>query len=304
MRSITSKILSLLLTTALLSAAALVAQGCSEDDAGAAPPRVDVAQTDDGGQEAYGGADDKAVVVSGSDTYVVTGDPGNECVELDNGDCVDLTEAKGRYCDEPGAQADVVVIDGEVVEVICYPDDDGGTPIEEVTRDGAGNGEIPQNQSGTVITFDESTDGEPFEGSLNLEAERTTLYGNGVGDTIIDGDLTVSSNNSRVRGVTVTGNLKIDKVSNNAALAFCEIQKDLKVEGNGVTVVNCQVFGNVDVTGNGCTLLNVGVGGQWNVNDKTTCDGCYSFDDANDDFVVGDDELGDDLTCDGVLIDG
>ena len=298
-----SQLIRLVLVLALSIPAAVII-GCGEDDAAPAASSVEVSRTEDGGEESYGGDEDKVVVVAGDDTYVVVGDPGEECVELDNGDCIDLSDAKERYCDEEGAQADVVVVDGEVVEVICYPDDDGGTPIEEVVVDGDGNAEVPQNQSGSVIIFNEDTNGEPIEGDVNLEAERTTLYGNGVDETILDGNLRVESNNSRVRGVTITGNVKVEKNSNNMAMAFCKIHGDLTVDSNGSRIVNCQVFGNVDVTGNDTTLINIGVGKEWKVNDKTICDGCYSFDnDDSVDFEVEEDEVGDDLACSRNLSD-
>jgi hypothetical protein len=255
----------------------------------------------DGADTEYG-SETTVVTTPGSTgkDVIVTGDP-DECVDVE-GACVDLDEAKksgGQYCDDPNAQADVIVVDGEVVDVVCYPPKDDGTDIRETDTDEDGNAEVPQTESGTVVTFNEKTDGEPIEGDVTIDAERTTLYGNGPSKTIIDGKITVSSNNSRIRGMTVTGNVEFTTISNNSAISFCRIHGDLNVKSNGFTASNCQVFGKVQVTGNDALLMNIGVQGDWQVSPSTECHGCYSFADDNDDLLVGDDEIGDELTCGG-----
>ncbi len=289
-----AKLWSVALTLSALALPLLPA--CSDDEAAGGSPRVQVTQAD-GDDAPYQTPDDRAVVVTEDGTYVVTGDPGEECVELDTGECVAITDAKDRYCNDEGAEADIIVVEGEVVDVICYPPNDAGTPIEEVERDGDGDATVPQNANGAVVTFDEATDGEPIEGDLDLQAERLTIWGNGVDETILDGDVTLSSNNSRVRGVTITGDLHIAKNSNNVAAAFCEVHGKLTVESNGATVANCQIFGDVTTTGNDITLINLGVGGAWTVSERTACSGCYSFDDEDEDFDITDEERGDPLAC-------
>lgn len=265
--------------------AAIALAGCGDDDAGS------VQVTEAPGEDV--GFGEGTVVVSGDDTFVVTGDPGGECVEI-NGDCVQVDG--GVHCNEDGAQVDVIVVDGEVVDVICYPPDEPDN-VDTVISDGDGNVEIPQNANGSVVTFDEGTDGEPIEGNVRIDSERTALYGNGPGDTIIDGNVTLASNNSRVRGMTIMGNLVYEQNANNSAASFCEVHGNLQVSANGFTATNCVVWGNVDIQGNGATLVNIGVQGDWNPGGDPICDGCYSFDDANEDFVVDDAEIGDDLTC-------
>lgn len=273
---------------------------CSFAACGNDTPQDGWTVTEGPGDEVDYGDDDVIIIPgTGGDDSVIVGGSGDGCVELDNGDCVDPTDAKEEFCGDESAQADIIVDeDGEVVEVICYPPSEDGTPIDEVTRDGDGNAEIPQNDNGAVVVFDEETDGEPIEGDVTLTAERVSLFGNGVDNTIIDGTLTFSSNNSQVRGLTVTGDIIIDTVSNNASLVFCKAHGSLVVESNGVTVANCQVFGDVTVAGNGASLVNIGVQGAWDVNDSAYCAGCYSFADDDEDFVVIDGEVGDDLHCD------
>lgn len=282
----------------VLSCAAVTAS-CSDDGAVAEGWTV---EEGDGGSTDFG--DDSIVIVrpgaADDDVVIISGD-GEGCVELDDGSCVDPAEAKDEYCGEDAAQADIILNDeGEVIDVICYPPNDDGTDIEEVQRDDEGNAEVPQTQGGAVITFNEDTDGEPIEGDVTLTAENVSLFGNGVDTTIIDGNLTYSSNNAQARGITVTGDVTFDLVSNQSNLAFCKIEGNLTVRANEVTVANCQVFGDVLVSGNGGKLVNIGVQGGWDVNPGTYCDGCYSFSDENGDLSVAADERGDDLACDAV----
>lgn len=275
----------------LLGALALPLGACGDEESpGATTVRV---EETDGDDVAYGQQSD--VVVSSDGTYSVT-NAGEECVQVNEEECVEVSEAKGRYCGDEGAQADIVVVDGEVVDVICYPDPEDGTSVEEFSTDADGNVEVQQNQNGAVVTFSEESDGEPIEGDLTLDAERTTLYGNGTDATIIGGNLTIQSNNSRIRGVTVRGDVNLG--SNGSAIAFTEVEGNLTVSGNNATLIEVQVFGDVNIEGNGASALNVGVGGNWNASNLETCSGCYSFNDEDEDFNVADEER-DQLLCPG-----
>lgn len=251
-----------------------------------------------GGDETTFGERNDVVVTADGDTFVVSreGNP-DGCAQIGD-NCVDIRDAEGRYCDEEGAQSDIILDEnGDVIEVICYPPADDGTPVQELEPDADGNLELEQSENGAVLTFPEDTNGEVLEGDLRLSAERTTLYGNGVENTILGGNVTIESNNSRVRGLTIEGNVEFTSNSNNSKMTFCRVHGNLVVPSNGATVASCQVFGNVDVTGNDATLVNIGVQGEWNVNSTATCEGCYSFSDDDEDFVVADAERGDPLQC-------
>jgi len=265
---------------------------CSSDE-----PAPGWRVTEGSGDVTSYGDDSTVVITSGGET-IISGN-GQGCADISTELCLDPNEIKRRECGDANAQADIIVVNGEVYDVICYPPDDEGTPIGEVTRDADGNAQVEQNENGAVIIFNENTNGEPIEGDLNLTAERVSLFGNGVDNTIIGGNLTFSSNGSQVRGVTVEGDVLIDTISNNATLTFCKIHGDLSIQANNTLVANCQVFGNVTSTGNGNSLINIGVQGDWEINPNTFCDGCYSFNDANQDFVVGSDEVGAALGCGG-----
>lgn len=260
----------------------------------ATPLTVERGPGDDVG---YPGGGTTVVVVDGV-TYVVGGDPGGEgCVDF-AGVCVSLGDVKRTACGDSNAQADVVVVDGKVVDVICYPPRDGGQSLDEVGKSGDGSVTVPQNSGHVVVTFKPETNGIPTEGNLRIDGEGIALIGNGVDKTIIGGNLDIASNKALVRGITVQGNVTFEKNSNNAAIAFCKITGNLHIEANDVSVVACQVFGNVEVKGNNATVVYVGIGGKLNVEGKLgTCAGNYGFVDDNKDGVVVDGERTGLISC-------
>jgi hypothetical protein len=280
--------------TAVFLGTHFAALGCGDPvDSGGAPGVVverghgDVTRLGDGTQ----------VVVTEDGTFVISGDPGDHCVQIGR-DCIDVSGTNERYCDDAEAQMDVIVVDGEVVEVICYPTEEDDDTTEQEITDVFDEGNLDvEDDNGSVITFDESTDGEAVIDNLDIDSERVTVYGNGIDVTIIGGNLHVRSNNARVRGLTVQGNVDFSENSNNSALSFCKIYGNLHVDSNSFVGLECQVFGNVRLSGNNGTLVNIGVGGNWDVRDGTLCEGCYSFDDDDGDHEVADAEVGDDLAC-------
>jgi hypothetical protein len=286
---------TLILTTALLIVCSSAACGPDETASG-------YSVTEGAGDDTnYGDNTDVVITPGGTqdDQFIVSGEPDGNCVQIEDA-CVEIDEAKGRYCDQDGAQADIILDEnGEVLEVVCYPPPESGAPLEEVSVSEDGTVNIPQNASGSVIVFDETTNGEPLEGDITLDAERVSFFGNGVDETIIDGNLSFASNNARARGLTITGDLSVAKNSNNNAITFCKVHGSVDVQGNGMRLVNCQVFGDVSVAGNGATLVNIGVQGEWDVNSGASCHGCYSFEDEDEDFIVLEEEQGDPLSCGG-----
>ena len=113
----------------------------------------------------------------------------------------------------------------------------------------------------------------------------------------LHGNLVVESNNSNVRALTVDGNVDYTTNSNESALAFCEITGNLTVLSNNFTGLSCIIWGNVTIDGNNAVLVDLGVAGEWDVDPSSTCEGCYSFDDANDDGELAESEKGDTLPC-------
>ena len=125
------------LSCALLLALALAACGSAR------PVTVERGPGDDVG---YPGEGTTVVIVDGV-TYVVGGDPGVDCVDFE-GECISIGDVKNRECGSTNAQADVVVVDGKVVEVICYPPRSAGQDIGEVGEINLGCGSCPNCYAG------------------------------------------------------------------------------------------------------------------------------------------------------------
>ena len=85
------------------------------------------------------GTDDSGGDVGGStDVELVDGD----CVVV-GGQCVDPDAGTGAYCEAEGGPADVIVVDGAVVEVVCYPPGDGEGLVVELKAEGELELELP-----------------------------------------------------------------------------------------------------------------------------------------------------------------
>jgi len=264
--------------------------GCSDRSVA---PTVEQGPGDDVGYDP-----NKDVVLVGGSTWVITGDaqPG-ECVYVDE-TCVKIDDVKRQFCGDANAQADIVIVDGKVVDVICYPPKESGVAIDTVTEVKDGQTVLPQNENHTVITFGDETNGKPVKGDVRLDAEQVALIGNGIDKTIIDGNLTIASNNAKVRGLTVTGNVVFESNANGATIAFVKVKGNLEIDSNDVTVLGCIVFGNLTCSGNNASLLSNGVGGALSVTGTVTaCQDNYAFADANGNFLVDPVEKGAPLTC-------
>jgi hypothetical protein len=236
------------------------------------------------------------VVVAGTDTWLVTGDP-DGCVQIGD-QCLDIPTIKQQYCGDANAQADIVVIGGKVVDVVCYPPATSGVSIDKAGTTADGTTSVPQNKNNSVITFAPDTDGKPVESDVRLDAENVSIIGNGIDRTIIKGNLTLNSNNSHVRGLTVGGNLVLEKNCNGGTVAFVKVVGDLTVAANDVVILNTIVLGNLSVTGHNISLINVGVQGKLGLTSNAlVCDSNYAFTDSNANGLVEPAEKGAALTC-------
>jgi hypothetical protein len=243
--------------------------------------------------------EDGATTVIGGDpeTPIASGQVNGEgCLQVDEDTCV-AVEREGKYCSNDQGPVDAVVVDGEVVEVVCYEDNDGASgPSIIVDSDSDGDIDVPQNQNGAVITFDPATDGQPIAGNVTLDGNNVTLYGNGPDKSIIDGNLIIIGNNARVRGVHVTGNIEIGL--NTAAVVFCVVDGNIQISSNNSLIAETDVYGNVQVEGNNCILVNNDVAGGWQITGSNAiCDGNMKFADDNMDRVIAAEEKTTALVC-------
>ncbi|HEY1100091.1 MAG TPA: hypothetical protein VGF99_14235, partial [Myxococcota bacterium] len=152
---------------------------------------------------------------------------GDDCILLGD-DCI-TPEAAGDFCEREGGPYDVLVVDGVVVDIVCYPPAaDGNDPTVEVVGDG--DIDVPQNENNTTITFGEDTDGTPIEGDLVIDGNNVAVYGNGVEETVLVGNVVLDGNNVRLRGLTIDGDLTLAK--NNLAVMFVKVTGSITIVGN------------------------------------------------------------------------
>ena len=245
------------------------------------------------------GGDDAGA--SGEERITLSGPQGEgECVEVSDNLCVPV-ETKGEWCEREGGPVDIVVVDGEVVEVICYPPPgNDGKPEEIIDSSQAGNIDVLQSSNNTAIVFDPATNGVPIVADLNIDGNNVSVYGNGPDQTILEGDVTVDGNNVRLRGLTITGNLYMSL--NNTSIVLCVIRGDVVMTSeavNGSVFVENDVFGTFTSDSNNNTLAGNDVQGTWTVTGHSNiCDANRAFSDADQDFAVDDAERGDLLACD------
>jgi len=236
-----------------------------------------------------GSSDDVPV---GGDVQVATpGGDGEVCFE--SGICEDLATDESDWCERTGGPVDLIYVDGELVDTICYPPaEDPDRPVETIDGAREGDVEIVQMANNTTVLFSDDTDGVPFEGDISVDGNNVAIYGNGADDTIIDGSVTLDGNNVRLRGVTITGDLVIRK--NNVAVVLCRILGNVVLETqstNGSIFAENDIFGSFSSDSNGNVLVGNDVLGDWTITGNgTLCDRNYAFADADGDELVSDDE--------------
>ncbi len=156
-------------------------------------------------------------------------------------DCLNV----GDQCLKPqelcGQQVPVdILVDeqGQVVEVVCYKDN----YQEQTLTDQEGTSNLSGNH--ILVTPGSQT----IKTSPHFMGNKAVLYGKGPQESIIEGDLTVSGNNAKIRGVTIKGNVSF--MGNESQLMHCIIEGDVSFRGNGNLLSHCVVFGKVSFLGN------------------------------------------------------
>jgi hypothetical protein len=118
-----------------------------------------------------------------------------------------------------------------------------------------GDVEVPDGQANTTLVLDDGTAGVAIEGDVTLDGNHTALYGLGVEDTRITGNLVITGHNVRVRGVTVEGDVIIR--GNQAALVLVDVKGNVLVQGDKAVLAEMQVRGTVRGDGDRPTMIHV-----------------------------------------------
>ncbi|MDP2344366.1 MAG: hypothetical protein Q8O67_25630 [Deltaproteobacteria bacterium] len=272
---------------AVAAALLLLVAGCGQRRVAA---DGDVQADHDEARTSVVGTDSNGAAIRGSTPPL----SGEDCVIV--GDQCLTQGPEGEFCERDGGPYDVIVVDGEVVEVVCYPPASEGDPTLVVDAAG-GDVAVPQNENNTTVTFDEDTDGTPIEGDLVIDGNNIAVYGNGVDETIIHGDVVLDGNNVRLRGLTIDGNLTLAK--NNLAAVFIKVLGNVVIDGNNCVFTASDVFGSLTVNSNNVVLVQNRVQGAFAAGGNDgACTANAAFTDENGDGDIVESELGDELACD------
>jgi hypothetical protein len=207
-------------------------------------------------------------------------------------DCqTDVCQEVQQHCGAD-AFADVVLTRlGNVADVMCYR---GDLRVREV---GVPPRESWVDQKDSVFVFDTVDDGADVLGDVVVREDNVVLYGAGADVSVIGGSLSSDGVGTVVRGVTIQGDVTVDR--NEAKLSLVEIFGDLTVNGNHVTLSESVVHGAVHLVGNDVVLVRNLLSATASLSGThLTCNLNQRFDDADGDDVIDDAELGGEVICD------
>jgi hypothetical protein len=207
-------------------------------------------------------------------------------------DCVSaVCEEVQQHCGDD-AFADVVLTRrGNVADVMCYP---GDLHVREL---GVSARADWVDQKDTVFVFDTVDDGPDVLGDVVIGEDNVVLYGAGAEVSVIGGGLGIDAVGTVVRGVSIHGDVTIDR--SEAKLSLVEIFGDLTINGNGATLSESVVHGTLHLVGNDTVLVRNLLSGTASLSGThLTCNLNQRFDDVDGDDVIADAELGGEVICD------
>jgi hypothetical protein len=156
----------------------------------------------------------------------------------------------------------VMVADGELREIaVAAAGAQADIMVEIDYKSGAitevsptmSNSEVNQalEVSDTVVFFQGGT----YEGDLDFSGSRVTLFGAGVlgGEVILNGHVTISGSDSRIRGTQITGSLTVP--ASGVGLSFSQVDGATQSVGSDATFLANALCGGVSLTGSGTIVL-------------------------------------------------
>jgi len=184
-----------------------------------------------------------------------------------------------------------VVLDdnGDVVRVVCYPDPDAVQVID--TEDD----NIKDVMPGAIILLDNRADGDDVDGNVEPEADDVTIAGYGPDVSVINGNIKLIGDNGVVTGVRVRGNLNVE--GDGATILDCVVEGNLHIKDEGALVQNCVIFGDTQTDDHTAQLYDNHAQKNWNVNERVECENNFGFTDANENFILEPEEIGELLPC-------
>jgi hypothetical protein len=190
-------------------------------------------------------------------------------------DCA-APRADGTYCGEPGGVAEVLVQEGREVYSACFPPYANARALPAPAEGAVSLGEV-----GGVWR----ADGERAA-RVVLGGNQTALWGQGRGGAVLEAALEVDAPHARVRSMRLLGDVVVGERGSHAALSSLHVDGDVTVEAKHVGLLDVEIHGDLLVLAEDAVLVNVGVSGDCEMGEATLCDGCYSFQDPDEDHAV------------------
>lgn len=105
--------------------------------------------------------------------------------------------------------------------------------------------------SDRVVFFKEGN----YTGDLTFGGSRVTLFGEGVlgGKVTLDGNMTVTGSNSRIRGAHITGSLTIP--ASGVGLSFSRVDAALRSDGSDGMLLGNALCGSETISGSGTIVI-------------------------------------------------
>ncbi len=196
-------------------------------------------------------------------------------------------------CNLEDGPLDIIVADGEVQSAICYGD--LAEPTDVVTNE-SGNVVLPQNANNAVLVFAPETNGVAIEGDLSVDGNNVTLFGNGPDETVIDGNVELTGNNARIRGVTIKGDLTMDL--NNLSAVLVRVEGNVIIQGNNAVLAGSVVFGDLRSGSNNHVLVDNRLRGNLDLTGGNyTCADNHRFNSDDFTYTLDTEPRGDLLAC-------
>jgi len=97
--------------------------------------------------------------------------------------------------------------------------------------------------------------GGTYVGDLDFSGSKVTLFGEGLsgGEVVIDGNVTISGSDSRIRGAQITGDLTIP--ASGTGLSFSQVDGETDADGSDDVFLSNALCGAATITGSGAIAL-------------------------------------------------
>ena len=185
-------------------------------------------------------------------------------------------------CPQPSF-ADVVVVSGSTVAVVCYP-----TNVQRVFTPVSGQS-LNINAGSSSIAVDLSNlPNDTFVGDININsAADASIFGSTSTPTVVRGNINLHAGDVRLFNLIVEGDVSFNRNRTGPAIVDTIVRGNLNVHVHDFIAVRTDVFGDFNVNRARSTIASVGYGQNTNIHGAPRfCRDLRSFIDSNRNGLV------------------